>query len=283
MSWTNRVMWQEGMFLRSQHFQQQNRWLEALIRGRVAALDPNPWGFTRITPDNGLLGTGRFAVASAAGVFGDGTRFSFPDETAPPSPIEIPENTQGVPVHLALAVRQNGATESTANGKASTRLCYLLDTDDLSLYLCMPIARIAEVSAEKRVTLDEHWLPPVLTCDAAPALAGLITEFTDLINQCSEAMAAKVNAPGARGVAEVADFMLLLAVDRWQTLLGEWGDAATLHPETLYTVYTEMAAEFASFTATRRSAFYPGYFHDDLQRSFAPVIADLRHMLASLM
>ena len=113
-------------------------------------------------------------------------------------------------------------------------------------------------------------------------MAGLITEFTDLINQCREAMAAKVNAAGARGVAEVADFMLLLAVDRWQTLLREWGEAATLHPETLYTVYTEMAAEFASFTATRRSASYPGYYHDDLRCSFAPVIADLRHMLSSL-
>ena len=279
MSWTNRVMWQEGMFLRSRHFQEQNRWLEASIRGKVAALDPHRWGFTRIAPDNGLLGTGRFSVAAAAGVFGDGTRFSFPDETVLPSPIAIPENTQGVLVHLALAVRQN----DSADGKASKRLCYLLDTDDLSLYLYMPIARIAEISAEGRVTLDEHWLPPILACDAAPALAGLITEFTDLINQCSEAMATKVNAPGARGVAEVADFMLLLAVDRWQTLLGEWADAATLHPETLYTVYTEMAAEFASFTATRRSASYPGYFHDDLQRSFAPVVADLRHMLASLM
>jgi type VI secretion system protein ImpJ len=35
MSWTNRVVWQEGMFLRTQHFQQQDRWTEQLVRGRV--------------------------------------------------------------------------------------------------------------------------------------------------------------------------------------------------------------------------------------------------------
>ena len=29
MSWTNRVVWQEGMFLRAQHFQQQDRWTGA--------------------------------------------------------------------------------------------------------------------------------------------------------------------------------------------------------------------------------------------------------------
>ncbi|MDE1896544.1 MAG: type VI secretion system baseplate subunit TssK, partial [Rhodospirillales bacterium] len=44
MSWTNRVIWQEGMFLRSQHFQQQDRWLEAYLRGRVAALRTHGWG-----------------------------------------------------------------------------------------------------------------------------------------------------------------------------------------------------------------------------------------------
>ena len=40
MTWTNRVVWQEGMFLRAQHFQQQDRWLEMLVRGRTAAMRP---------------------------------------------------------------------------------------------------------------------------------------------------------------------------------------------------------------------------------------------------
>ena len=48
MSWTNRVVWQEGMFLRTQHFQQQDRWTEQLVRGRVQALRPHPVGPGRI-------------------------------------------------------------------------------------------------------------------------------------------------------------------------------------------------------------------------------------------
>jgi len=44
MTWTNRVVWQEGMFLRAQHFQQQDRWLEALVRTRTAPLRPHPCG-----------------------------------------------------------------------------------------------------------------------------------------------------------------------------------------------------------------------------------------------
>jgi type VI secretion system protein ImpJ len=311
MSWTNRVVWQEGMFLRSQHFQQQDRWLEAFVRGRAAALRPHSWGLTQITLDRDLLGTGRFAVSAAAGVFEDGTPFSLPGETDHPPPFEVPETTRGVLVHLALPVRQNGALEIAASdGSAEGRykaqafeaydthsaspqsaellvgrlkLRYILDSDDRAGYLCIPVARIVEVSADKRVSLDDNWMAPALVCNAVPPLSGLVTEFAGMINQRGEALAARVNAPGSRGVAEVADFMLLQAINRWQALLQHWADAANIHPETLYAAFVEMAAEFATFTdSKRRPTAYPGYRHEDLQRSFAPVIADLRRSLSAV-
>ena len=84
MSWTNRVVWQEGMFLRTQHFQQQDRWMEQLVRARVQALRPHPWGLVDYALDRDLLTTGRFAVASASGVFEDGTPFVIPGEAPHP-------------------------------------------------------------------------------------------------------------------------------------------------------------------------------------------------------
>jgi len=122
MSWTNRVVWQEGMFLRSQHFQQQDRWLEAFVRGRAGSLRPHPWGVTQVAVDKDLLGTGRFAVAAAAGVFEDGTPFSLPGETDHPPPFDVPENTRGMLIHLALPIRQSGALEIAASdGSAEGR------------------------------------------------------------------------------------------------------------------------------------------------------------------
>lgn len=311
MSWTNRVIWQEGMFLRSQHFQQQDRWLEAFVRGRVAALRPHSWGLTQMTLDKDLLGTGRFAVAAASGVFEDGTPFALPGEADHPPPFDVPENTRGMLIHLALPVRQPGAVEIAASDGSSEgrykpasfeaydthsaspqaaelavgrlKLRYILDSEDRAGYLTIPLARIMEVSSDKRVTLDDNWLPPALVCHAVPPLAGLVTEFAGMINQRGEALAARVNAPGSRGVAEVADFMLLQTLNRWQALLQHWADAANIHPETLYTAYVQMAADLATFTdSQRRPSSYPGYRHEDLQRSFAPVIADLRRALSTV-
>ena len=34
MSWYSKVVWSEGLFLRPQHFQQQDRYLEHLLQAR---------------------------------------------------------------------------------------------------------------------------------------------------------------------------------------------------------------------------------------------------------
>ena len=121
MTWTNRVVWQEGMFLRAQHFQQQDRWLETLVRARTAPLRPYPWGIVEMAIDRDLLATGRFAVTAANGVFEDGTPFALPGATDQPVPLDLPESTRNAVVYLALPMRQEGSVEVAANGSAEGR------------------------------------------------------------------------------------------------------------------------------------------------------------------
>lgn len=226
MTWSNRVVWQEGMFLRAQHFQQQDRWLEALVRGRVAALRPHPWGITEMLVDRDLLATGRFALASAAGVFEDGTPFVLPGEADHPPPLELQESARNTIVYLGLPIRQAGVVEvaGEAGGEGRyglagfeaydthsaspqpaelqvgrLRLRYLLETDDRAGYMCIGCARITEVGADRRVSLDDRWIPPALVCTATQPLAGLITELAGMLNQHGEAMAARMTAPGSVG------------------------------------------------------------------------------------
>ena len=311
MSWTNRVIWQEGMFLRAQHFQQQDRWLEALVRGRTAMLRPYPWGLTEFAIDRDLLATGRFALASGVGVFEDGTLFAIPGETDHPLPLEAPPTARNVVVFLATPIRQAGAIEvgleEDNEGRygprsfeaydthssspqpaelqvARLKLRYMLETQDRAGYHCIGLARITEVGADRRITLDDRWIPPSLVCSASPPLGGLLAELSGMLNQRGEALAGRLTAPGARGVAEVADFLLLQSVNRWQKLMSHWADAGNVHPEELYATLVQMVGEFATFTeATRRPNNYPSYRHEDLQRSLAPVLADLRRSLSAVL
>jgi type VI secretion system protein ImpJ len=309
MTWTNRVVWQEGMFLRAQHFQQQDRWLEALLRGRVAAMRPHPWGITEMMLDRDLLTTGRFAVASASGVFEDGTPFAIPGETDHPAPLDLPDSARNAVVYLALPVRQPGAVEIAGQDGSEgryglhnfeaydthsaspqpaelqigrLRLRYMLESEDRSGYLCIGLTRITEVASDRRVSLDDRWIPPTLLCGATPQLGGLVTELSGMLNQRAQALAARMTQPGSRGASEVQDFLLLQCVNRWHSLLAHWADAGNVHPEDLYRTLLQIAGELATFTetTTRRPSTYPAYRHDDLQRSFAPVVADLRRSLS---
>lgn len=311
MTWTNRVVWQEGMFLRAQHFQQQDRYLEYLVRSRTAALRPHAWGVSELHIDREMLATGRFALSSVAGVFEDGTPFAMPGEADHPAPLELPAGARGALVFLAVPVRQPGAVEVAADGAPEgryglhgfetydthsaspqpaelqvgrLRLRYMLETEDRSGYLCLALARVMEVASDRRATLDDRWIPPALACSASLQLSGFLTELAGMLNQRGDALAARLSAPGARGVADVSDFLLLQSVNRWQKLLSHWADSGTVHPVDLYATLVQLAGELATFTETnRRPNAYPAYRHEDLQRSFAPVIADLRRSLSAVL
>ena len=195
MTWYNRVVWQEGMFLRAQHFQQQDRWMMSQLRYCISALRPFGWGFTDVTVSRELLAAGRFALTSAAGLFGDGTPFSVPVEAVASRPIAGAGTARDVLVHIGVRLQQPGAMEVSDSGRgralragtfeaydthsASTepaqlqigrlRLRYLLDTDDREGYVCLALARVAEVTSDSRVVLDERWIPPALVCSAGGA------------------------------------------------------------------------------------------------------------------
>lgn len=63
MSRTNRVVWQQGMFMRTQYFQQQERRIECLVCRRVLAVRLCP--SVEYALDRKLLGPGRFALLIA--------------------------------------------------------------------------------------------------------------------------------------------------------------------------------------------------------------------------
>lgn len=310
MAWNNKVVWSEGMFLRPQHFQQFDRWVEGLVRGRSRGLRPYGWGLSAFRIDHQLLETGRFAVTEVRGVLEDGTPFSIPDDVEPPPPIELPENTRDCIVYLALPITQPGgaetmldddaeiearylardyeAVDSIAGSEATTplrvgrmRLRYRLATDDLEGYTRLGLARISEVEADRRVRLDDKYIPPVMACDATRPLAGFLTELQGLLNQRAEALAARVSQAGTRGVAEIADFLRLQVLNRYEPVVAHYGTAADIHPETLFTLLIQLAGELSTFDTTgRRPPRFPAYRHDDLAATFRPVIDELRHLFS---
>jgi type VI secretion system protein ImpJ len=313
MSWKNKVVWSEGLFLKPQHFQQHDRYFESLVEGRAAALHNHSWGFTELTIDRDQLGIGKFALATASGVFPDGTPFDIPRDAPAPSPLDVSEADRETHVYLALPVRQVGgidvserqqgeglsryvaseydARDTSLEGNNSAtmrvgalRMRLLLENDERAEYACLGAGHIVESKVDKQVVVDDHFIPPVLDCQASAVLSGFLSELQGLLHHRGEALAGRVSASGRGGAAEIADFLLLQAINQFEPVIAHLSKLRGLHPEELFRLLVGMAGQLSTFTsASKRTPEFLPYRHDDLKVTFAPVERALRECLGTVL
>jgi type VI secretion system protein ImpJ len=310
MSDNNRVVWSEGLFLRPQHFQQQERYLEAYVQGRAGALRQHSWGLIELEIERDLLAIGKLGLRRARGIFPDGTPFVMPDSDPLPAPLEIGTQLRDQVVHLAVPLRKSGATLSTRGAGTAEITRYRshdfqtrdvmsdspsavdLEVAALSARLMpesepaedfaqIPVAHVVECRADKQVILDDRFIPTAIICSAAPRLATFMSELQGLLHQRGEALAARAVASGRGGAAEIADFLMLQTINRYEPVITHLAATAGTHPEDLYRFALELAGDLATLTTTsRRPAQFPGYRHHALRASFEPVIQALRAALS---
>jgi len=309
MSWRSRVAWTEGLFLRPQHFQQEARFVERLVEGRIAACVPHFWGFTSHAIDEALLEAGRISVTAAAGVAPDGSLFDFPAHDDAPEPAAAPEAWRGRRVHLVFPARRDGDREVAAADPASRlrmktmtiadvateaqtepseidvavlRPALLPDEADGSppgARVGLPICRIADVRSDGAVVLDKSFAPPALRLEAAGGISNLAEQLASLVENRAAALAERASAPGG-GASDVSDFLLLQTLNRYAPELRHLASVRT-HPETLFRLAVALCGDLAAFTRPDKLApRFAAYAHDDLAASFAPVAEEARRALS---
>jgi type VI secretion system protein ImpJ len=312
MSENNKVVWSEGMFLRPQHFQQHDRYVENFVNNRCHGMQPHGWGFYTLNIDSNLLKIGKLALTACNGILPDGTPFNLPEDDDLPLPLDVPEDIHNEMIFLALPLRRPETAEidsaSNSNGlarfrleekeikdnnksgdvkvpvqigKLNTRL--MRQQDERSGFTCLAVTRIIEARADKNVIIDDQFIPANLNCFTVPKLRGFIKELHGLLKTRSEAIASRVATAGHGGVAEIADFLLLQMVNRYQSLFAHLSQVVGLHPEYFYRYGIQMAGELATFfRADKRPVDLAPYNHDNLQATYSPLMEELRQLLGKV-
>jgi type VI secretion system protein ImpJ len=313
MSGHNRVIWSEGLFLQPQHFQQQDRYFEQYIETRVRSLVSYAWGFTEIEIERDFLKIGKIGFRRLVGVFPDGTPFRMPDDDPLPPPVDVGADARDQRLFLAVPLRRAGELESVrgpvtdelvrqeirefqaANAAVMTgepatlevaalRTRLLLEKEATEAYACIPLVHIVECRADQQVVLDEQFIPTILHLRAATRLATITTELLGLFHQRGEALGGRVAATSRGAASELADFLMLQTINRYEPLLTHFADTGVVHPEALFQCCVAAAGELATFTTTsKRTPKFPGYRHDRLKETFEPVIISLRESMSRVM
>lgn len=313
MSWNNKVVWSEGMFLQPHHLQQHDRYLQTLIQDRAAPLSPAPWGFSELQFDDQALALGKIALRSCRAVMPDGTPVLLPANDDLPEPLDIPQDLRDERIVLAVALRRPDVAEtegvgadqnfaryrlaeldvkdSNANADTSTlmqvgrlKLRLAVESEVANAYSILGVAHVVERRADNQVVLDPDFMPPGLDYKSSPRLGAFVDELLGLLHQRAEALANRMSQGGTSGVAEISDFLMLQLLNRAEPLFAHLAQINGLHTEALFRECVQLAGELATFShATKRAPKYPIYRHDRLKESFMPLISELRQSLSTVL
>lgn len=309
-----KVLWSEGMFLKPQHFQQQDRHVEHLIHQRCDALHGYGWGFSVLQIDRSLLNLGKLALTDVAGIMPDGTPFSYQGPGHQPVIKDITPDDRNRVVYLGVPLKRPGAREvgrtdspqdtfsryrSTQHHAvdavtehcppatlevAALNLQLLLETDDRSGFTCLPLARISDCQTDGRLTLDETFIPTTVNAHIVPRLHQFLKAFNGLVHHRATALCDQLTDTQRAGVAELSAHLMLQLLNRCQPLTDHWLTLRSLHPEQLYRDLAQLSGELATFTQTpKRPTPLQGYRHDNLQETFDPLMTRLQQQLSTVL
>ncbi|MCK6265151.1 type VI secretion system baseplate subunit TssK [Vibrio sp. ZSDE26] len=300
-----KVVWQEGMFIAPQHFQQQDRYVQNYIRQNVetlAGIAPF-YGVTELVINHDLLKIGKLSVAHCCGLFPDGTHFDLLHEVV----IDIPQGSIETVVYLALPISLQGnndygqknsdqsrylthainvfdtSTSENANVEidvASLNISLKLNTDDVSGFTLIPVAKVLECSEAGDVILDRSFIPASLHYGASQLLIERIKEIHALINNRATNLIKRIQAGQGQKSTQsmMQDYLWLQVLNTWLP----WFDLTIANPKLqtheLYSQLKQFEAQILALTPALPDSCKPLSQHD-LYECFNPLFSNLRNML----
>ncbi len=297
------VHWHEGMFLQPHQFQAEHRHLTARSHRSVSWPVHHSWGLRSVRIDADALTNSRLVVRELQAVFRDGTPVAVPDDGLLPA-LELKglfEPGQPLTIFLAVPVLNLGKA-NVAEDVPDPNARYQLDTQELedentgvnpqpvrvrrpnlrllisgqdqTGFATLPIARVVKSAlANAPPEIDVSYIPPVLACDAWPALNGDILQgLFDRIGRKRERLAAALASRGGAFITnDAADAVAaahLRELNESYAVLSVLAFTPGIPPLTAYTELCRLVGQLAIFDRTGRWPAIPSYDHDDLGGCF---------------
>jgi type VI secretion system protein ImpJ len=309
----NKVIWREGLFIRPQHFQQNDRYYTNELRTRTYQARPNNWGFFNLKIDEHLLSTGKIILESASGIMPDGTLFDITTREENNLTLSIKPTDTNKYVFLALplfiqdsddvhfedqknlltryksqtlsSVPNTNAGESSNSDilTAQHNFKLLLEDDLNDGYVNIKIAKIGAVSTSGIVSLDETFLASFLHLNSSKYLLSKVNELTSMLTYRAEKLAEKIS-DSVLQATELGDYLMLQLLNKTESKFHFLLTQDKVHPDDLYLELTTLASELAVFMKKEKRLLKQfTYNHADQSNSFDDILDELKSMLAMVL
>ncbi len=308
MNAPQRVLWTEGLFMRPQHLQQQDRYHEALLASRVGALSPYPWGVVRQELDREALAAGQLQFLRFVGLLPDGQPLDFErGQPGAPTAREVdpffPPSARSLEVFLGVPRERSGA--ESARYSVSSRP--VIDSQDASSIAPVEFAqpnvkvlfggevredfesvKVAEVmrDATGTLVLVDAYVPPCLRLDAAPALSEALRKLLRTLSAKQRELADARRHRDASALeftaSDVTRYLQLNALNGLVPLLTHLVDSGDLHPYAVYLLLIQAAGQLSTFAVEGDPTATPKFQFLDLRATFEGLLTQISSHLKAV-
>jgi type VI secretion system protein ImpJ len=272
----HKVVWQEGMLLRPQHFQHNDRYYDSQMKTRTQLLGTYTYGFINLEIDLQFLNMGKLVISRAAGILPDGSLFEL-DGSSEPLALDVPPNTGATPIFMALPLVTGNHIEARRPEQSDVLTRHLRgggvrlqrrrrqqQPDQLRPPGLPPAAgraanrpglRQAQGLRDARhLARRRHQPRPELRADlhSHPRLgvpAVVPQRGHQHAGAAGDTLAERIRSNGKVGGAEVGDFMMLQLINRTEMLLRHYLSLEQVHPEELYRTFLIMLGDLSTFSS----------------------------------
>jgi len=304
----NPVDWYEGMFLRPQHFQTQDRHFQHQLSQNFDSIAPYPWGVRELVIDQDALNAGRLVVRQLRARFASGRLLNIPqDQQLAPLPIrQLLTSGQEADIHVAVPLTFQPETRHSGEPFEENEILVPDDHDGQlqpvrirrlkpvlvtaqeasSGYDSIPIVRVRRSgTSQDGVEIVPHHIPPLLSADASPVLKYSILEsLNDMIRRKLQALALEIGSShltgGNRIFSDPALFVRLSLLNQAAASLEALNHCIHMAPVWIYRDLCDLVGRLAilGITQNRIIGPLPKYEHEEL----GPVFFALKRQIQDL-
>lgn len=313
MRMSPKILWGEGIFLRPQHFQQQDQYHEARLHRAASALHPYLWGVGAVEWDLDGLRTNTLRLYALNAMFADGEMIDAPAGDALPPPFDLstlPAAQQEFTFYAALpaltshgvncaAPAQHNSGVRYAHSERSTADLYtqaaeadisylkktprlLAETEPRGAYACFALIKIRRL-VSGGFEPAPGFMPPSLSIGATPRLQQMLGQLLEALLAKADALHGHHREPSKNVIefrsGDVSSFWLLHTVSCAAATLMHYLRHPALHPERLFEALLGLAGGLMSYSKVHALPALPSYEH----ALPGPGFETLNHMIRDLL
>ncbi|PAF46718.1 type VI secretion system-associated protein [Helicobacter sp. 12S02232-10] len=156
---------------------------------------------------------------------------------------------------------------------ASLRLSLGIKSANSSDYSEIPICRIGSVSVDKKITLDDKFIPTMLDISKLPIIKSYIDEIVYSINQHKSLLNQSFKGLSrTKNILDFSTYLSLSILKKWYMIFSYIKNKSILHPEYFYEKLIEFQADLLSFGDEDQAQEFIRYNHAEITDSIIPLI-----------